>query len=133
MPRSCHRQGLRVGDIARAAGFALLVGFGTAEQGRAARGGGWARRGNGCLTTVTWTVLNRDICHTPPPPASRSRVTLARPPRVSHLQAGYSRYAFPSPGPRSEPAVGEYRDSGPGLLHRIKIKVGEQQAGLRTQ
>jgi hypothetical protein len=53
--------------------------------------------------------------------------------RVSHLQAGYSRYAFPSPGPRSEPAVGEYRDSGPGLLHRIKIKVGEQQAGLRTQ
>jgi hypothetical protein len=24
MPGSCHRQGLRVGDIARAAGFALL-------------------------------------------------------------------------------------------------------------
>ena len=34
---------------------------------------------------------------------------------------------------RSKPAVGEYGDGGPGLPHHVKIKVGQQQAGLRAQ
>jgi hypothetical protein len=33
----------------------------------------------------------------------------------------------------SEPAVGEHRDGGPGLLHQVKIKIDNQQVGLCIQ
>jgi hypothetical protein len=33
----------------------------------------------------------------------------------------------------SESAVGEHRDCGAGLLHYVKIKIGQEQTGLRTQ
>ena len=33
----------------------------------------------------------------------------------------------------SEPAVGEHRDGGSGLLHQVKIKIDNQQVGLCIQ
>ena len=61
---------------------------------------------------------------TPVPPTRR-------PDRLhTELASVFEGYALES---RSEPAVGEYRDGGPGLPHRVKIKVGQQQARLRAQ
>ena len=44
-----HRQGLRVGDIRRAAGFAFWSAFVLLNKGELARGGGWVHRGQRLL------------------------------------------------------------------------------------
>jgi hypothetical protein len=64
----------------------------------------------------TWRQFLR-VCATPP----------------WRLPADCSRSTVSSPGSLSEPAVGEYGNGGPGLTHHVKIKVGQQQAGLCTQ